>query len=437
MKSSDTRPVLLEPRYVVPFALVTTLFFSWAMAAQLNDILIRQFQKALELSRGEAGFIQTAFYFGYFFGAIPAGLAMRRWGYKNGILIGLALYCGGALMFYPAAEVRVFGLFLAALYTIAFGLAFLETAANPYVSVMGDARMASARLNIAQSFYGIGAFAGPFLGAAFIFSGIEYSAAELAAMTPGELEAWRASEARTVQGPYLWLAGCVATIAVLIRLASFPAVAYDREASGNASIAGLKRHPHLFYAALTQFFYVGAQVCIWSYFIDFVKDISPGTTEREAGRLLSYGFILLMIGRFSGGLAMRWLAGHRLLIAYALAALGLLSVAILGNGWTAIWALWMTTFFMSIMWPTVFALGIDGLGPLTKLGSSAMIMAIVGGALFPPLMGFLADTALGIQTSLVLPATGFVAVLLFGLRGWKAGKAPASDRMGGAARTVS
>ena len=436
MKPSDTRPVLLELKYVVPFALVTTLFFSWAMAAQLNDILIRQFQKALELSRGEAGFIQTAFYFGYFFGAIPAGVAMRRWGYKNGILIGLALYCGGALMFYPAAEVRVFGLFLAALYTIAFGLAFLETAANPYVSVMGDARTASARLNIAQSFYGIGAFVGPFLGAAFIFSGIEYSAADLAAMTPGELEAWRASEARTVQGPYLWLAACVATIAVLIYLTRFPAVADDRDrgAPVKASIAGLKRHPHLLYAALTQFFYVGAQVCIWSYFIDFVKDMSPSTTEREAGRLLSYGFILLMIGRFSGGLAMRWLAGHRLLIGYASAALGLLFVAILGNGWTAIWALWLTTFFMSIMWPTVFALGIDGLGPLTKLGSSAMIMAIVGGALFPPLMGFMADTDLGIQTSLVLPATGFVAVLLFGLRGWKAGKAPASGRIGGTVR---
>ena len=427
VKRSEGKPVLLERRYIVPFALVTTLFFSWAMAAQLNDILVRQFQKALELSRGEAGFIQTAFYFGYFFGAIPAGLAMRRWGYKNGILVGLALYCGGALMFYPAADVRLFGLFLAALYTIAFGLAFLETAANPYVAVMGDARTGPARLNIAQSFYGIGAFLGPFLGAAFIFSGVEHSAADIAVMAPAELEAWRVAEAKTVQGPYVWLAACVAAIAVLILLTRFPAVAGEGEAAGRGSLRDLKRHPHLLFAAMTQFLYVGAQVCIWSYFIDFVKDMSPDTTEKEAGRLLSYGFLMLMVGRFTGGVAMRWLPAHRLLIVYASAALGLVCTAILSGGWTAIWALWVTTFFMSIMWPTVFALGVDGLGPLTKLGSSLMIMAIVGGALFPPLMGYAADTEFGIQVSLVIPLFGFVAVLLFGLRGWKAGKDPVAS----------
>ena len=187
--TNNKSPVLLERKYLLPFLLVTTLFFSWALAAQLNDILIRQFQKALELSRGQAGLIQTAFYFGYFFGAIPAGLTMKRFGYKNGILVGLALYCGGALMFYPAAEVRVFGFFLAALYIIAFGLAFLETAANPYVSVMGDPRTGPSRLNIAQSFYGIGAFVGPFLGSIFIFSGIEYTPAEIAALTP--VRNWR------------------------------------------------------------------------------------------------------------------------------------------------------------------------------------------------------------------------------------------------------
>ena len=412
---------LLERRYLLPFLLVTTLFFSWALAAQLNDILIRQFQKALDISRGQAGIIQTAFYFGYFFGAIPAGLAMRRWGYKNGILIGLALYCGGALMFYPAAEVRAFGLFLVALYAIAFGLAFLETAANPYVAVMGDSKTGPARLNIAQSFYGIGAFVGPFLGTIFIFSGVEYSASEIAALSTSDLEAWRIAELKTVQQPYLWLAGCVTVIALLIYFSKFPQIeGTDSESKGR--LRDLKKHPHLLWATATQFFYVGAQVCIWSFFIDFVKDLTPETTEKAAGRLLSYGFLMLMVGRFSGGFLMRKFAPNRLLMIYSVAMLLLLGVAISTNGSTAVWALWWTTFFMSIMWPTVFALGVAGLGPLTKLGSSVMIMAIVGGAVFPPIMGAIADTDMGIQVSLLVPAIGFIAVLVYAIVGWKAGR---------------
>ncbi len=416
--TASRQPALLERRYVLPFLLVSTLFFSWALAAQLNDILIRQFQKALELSRGQAGFIQTAFYFGYFFGAIPAGLAMRRFGYKNGILIGLALYCGGALIFYPAAEIRVFGLFLLALYVIAFGLAFLETAANPYVAVMGDERTGPARLNIAQSFYGIGAFVGPFVGSIFIFSGVEYSPAEIAAMPPAEVDAWRAAEARTVQLPYLWLAACVALVALLIAAARFPRIAEADSGRARARIRDLFRHRHLMLAALTQFFYVGAQVCIWSYFIDFAKDLTPETTEKFAGKLLSFGFITLMIGRFSGGLLMRAIAPNKLLMSYAVANILLLAVAMLASGWVAVGALWLTTFFMSVMWPTVFALGVRELGPLAKLGSSFMIMAIVGGALFPPAMGYMADATGSMQISLLVPLAGFLVVLHYSLRGW-------------------
>lgn len=426
--SEQSPPVLLERRYLLPFLLVTTLFFSWALAAQLNDILIRQFQKALELSRGQAAFIQTAFYFGYFFGALPAGLAIKRFGYKKGILIGLTLYCGGALMFYPAAEIRVFGLFLAALYIIAFGLAFLETAANPYVSVMGDPRTGPSRLNIAQSMYGVGAFVGPFLGSIFIFSGIEYTAAEMAALSPAELENWRIAEAKTVQQPYLWLAGCVAVIAALIFFSRFPQVTEtggDFAEDHKARMRDLFRHKHLVLAAVTQFFYVGAQVCIWSFFIDFVKDLSPGTPEKAAGKLLAYGFIALMIGRFSGGFIMQKIAPNRLLLNYAVINILLLCVAILASGWPAIAALWLTTLFMSIMWPTVFALGVRNLGRLTKLGSSLMIMAIAGGAVFPPIMGYMADLT-DIQLSLLVPMLGFLMVVYYALWGWRAGRSPLS-----------
>ena len=414
------RAPLLPPQYVMPFILVTVLFFSWAIAAQLNDVLIRQFQKAFALTRGESGLIQTAFYGGYFLGALPAGLAMRKVGYKNGILIGLALYFTGALLFYPAAEVRQFVFFLVALYVIAFGLSFLETAANPFVSVMGPPQTGPARLNLAQSFYGIGAFLGPYLGGLFIFSGIEHSQAELAAMTPAALEAWRIAEAKTVQLPYLVVAGGVVLIATLIAFARFPAVVEGTApvpAERGGSVRELLGIKHFRWGVVAQFAYVGAQVSIWSYFIDFTKDLSPDTTERAAARLLSFGFLALLVGRFSGAFIIQRWSAPKLLSLYALANLALLVIAMSTSGSVAIGALWLTIFFMSIMFPTIFALGVRNLGSQTKMASSFMIMAIIGGALFPPLVGLVADAMHSLQLALVIPLAGFGVVLAYGLVG--------------------
>lgn len=413
---------ILPARYVLPFILVTTLFFSWALAAQLNDVLIRQFQKAFDLTRGQSGLIQTAFYGGYFLGAIPAGLVMRKVGYKNGILVGLALYFVGALLFYPAAEMRLFPFFLAALYVIAFGLSFLETAANPFVSTMGPPETGPARLNLAQSFYGIGAFLGPFLGGLFIFSGVEHSPADIAAMTPGDLDAYRAAEAHAVQLPYLTVAAGVAVIATLIALARFPAVdegATSVMADWRTSFRQLLKVRHFRWGVFTQFVYVGAQVAIWSYFIDFTKDLSPQTTERAAAHLLSFGFLALMVGRFSGAFIMQRWSAHKLLSLYAIANVVLLVVAMTASGSIAIGALWLTIFFMSIMFPTIFALGVRNLGSLTKVASSFMIMAIIGGAMFPPLMGWLADVTGSLQLALILPLLGFAAVLAYGSFGYR------------------
>ena len=225
-----------------------------------------------------------------------------------------------------------------------------------------------------------------------------------------------------MQQPYLWLAGCVAVIAVLIFFSKFPPITGaggDSLEDKKARIRDLFKHKHLVLAALTQFFYVGAQVCIWSFFIDFTKDLSPETTEKEAGRLLAYGFLALMAGRFSGGFIMQRVAPNRLLLGYALINIGLLGIAITASGWSAIWALWFTTLFMSIMWPTVFALGVRDLGPLTKLGSSFMIMAIAGGAIFPPIMGYVADLSGNIQVSLLVPMTGFIMVIYYAAWGWR------------------
>ena len=213
--SDAKRAPIVDRRYLLAFSIVTTLFFAWAFAASLNDVLIRQFQKALALTRTQSSLIQLAFYIGYFCAALPAGLVIRRAGYKRTIIIGLLLYAVGALLFYPAAEVQRYGFFLIALYVIAFGLAFLETAANPYVSILGHPATASARLNLSQSFYGLGAIFGPIIGGLFIFSGIEHTPTQLSAMTAGQVALYRTAEAANVKGPYVAIGIAILLLALL------------------------------------------------------------------------------------------------------------------------------------------------------------------------------------------------------------------------------
>lgn len=407
------RTSLVSKPYLLAFASVASLFFIWAIANNFNDILIKQFQKALDLTRMQSGLVQTAFYFGYFTIALPAGWVMTKVGYKNGILIGLCLYALGAALFFPAAEVRGYGFFLFALYVIAAGLAFLETAANPLITVMGPARTAAQRLNLAQSFNGFGAFLAPFIGGALIFSGVDHSPAELAAMSPIALEAFRASEARAVQLPYLFLAGAVLLLAIVIALVRFPPIEEVTHSYDHIEDRSIWSFRHLRWAVVTQFFYVGAQVGIWSYFINFAEDV-VGAGEKAAANYLGFSLMAFMIGRFAGTALMRLVAPGRMLMGCGLIAALLCVVAIVAGGWTAVIALGLTSFFMSVMFPTIFALGIAELGPKTKLGSSLIIMAIIGGALFPPLMGLIADKAGSIQASMAVPLLSFVLVAVFG-----------------------
>lgn len=422
--ASSRRPhnstaAFITPGYALGFVLVTSLFFLWAIANNFNDILIRQFQKALDLNRAQAGFIQFVFYLGYFVMALPAGLLMRRFGYKAGILIGLGLYAAGALLFYPAAEVQIYGAFLAALFVIASGAAFLETAANPYIVAFGDPARASQRLNLAQAFNGVGAVLAPAIGGLFIFSGVEHSATTLTAMNGATLEAYRAAEAQTVQLPYLVLAAVVTLVALAIAATRLPAPATDEGAASNAPtprLAALLRIPALRGAVIAQFFYVGAQVGIWSFFVDFVKDVAPGTAERTAAFLLSGSLLLFMSGRFLGTALMQRIAPVRLLGWCALANIILCAVAVIAPGPTAIGALMATGLFMSIMFPTIFALGVKDLGPAATLGSSLIIMAIIGGAIFPPLMGAIGDLSGDLRPAMAAPLGCFVAVLLYARR---------------------
>lgn len=416
--SDGGRAPIVDRRYLLAFAIVTTLFFAWAFAASLNDVLIRQFQKALALTRTQSSLIQLAFYIGYFCAALPAGLMIRRAGYKRTIIVGLLLYAIGALLFYPAAEVQRYGFFLIALYVIAFGLAFLETAANPYVSILGHPVTASARLNLAQSFYGLGAIFGPIIGGMFIFSGVERTPTQLSAMTAGQVALYRTAEAANVKGPYVAIGIAIVLLALLVAFTPFPRL--DRESAAatprpNRSALAVFWRRRVRLAVLAQFFYVGAQVTVWSFFIDFSKSMLPQLPERTAAFLLSASLGMLMIGRFSGAFIQARVAPSRLLAVYAAINVLLCLVAATASGWMAVGALWLTSFFMSIMFPTIFALGIEDLGEDTNMGSSFLIMSIIGGAIIPPLTGLLSEQIGGIQHGMLVPSLCFSVCLGFAI----------------------
>ncbi len=396
--------------YKAGFALVLSLFFLWAIANNFNDILIRHFQKALDINRAQAGLVQFVFYLGYFLMALPAGLLTRRFGYRAGIIAGLLLYAAGALLFYPAAEMRVYAWFLFALFVLASGAAFLETAANPYVIAFGDPARAAQRINLAQAFNGLGATMAPALGGLFIFSGVEYSAAEQAAMPAAQREAWRASEALMVQTPYLVLAAIVLILTVVTLLVRLPKA---HQPARSEDVRPPLRSPALIGAVIAQFFYVGAQVGVWSFFVDFVKDVSPLTSERTAAFGLSISLLLFMLGRFAGAAAMQRIRPGSLLLICAAAniILCLLALSIPGTG--AIIALGSTSFFMSIMFPTIFSFGLRDLKSGAEIGSSFIIMAIIGGAIFPPLMGLVAETTGSLRVAMLLPALCFAVVLAY------------------------
>jgi len=405
----------------VAFALIVSLFFLWGMANNLNDILIKQFKKAFELSDFQAGLVQSAFYLGYFLLAIPAGICMRRFGYKGALLIGLALYAVGAFLFYPAAALHTYGLFLAALFVIASGLAFLETSANPLVTVLGPADSATRRLNLAQSFNPLGSITGVFVGQQFIFSGIEHTRAELATMTDSVRQAYYAAESAAVQTPYLVIGLIVVVWAVLIAMTRFPVTAVQESdhVGGASHIGKLFHNGNFVLAVVAQFFYVGAQVGIWSYLIRYIQGTVPGTPEKGAATFLMASLFAFMIGRFGGTLAMLFLTPVRLLALFAAINIGLTFCATVFPGPLGVYALVAASFFMSVMFPTIFSLGLSGLGDDDrKLASSFLVMAIIGGAVLTAMMGAVSD-AFGIHRSIVVPMLCFAVILGYALRAGK------------------
>jgi MFS transporter, FHS family, L-fucose permease len=408
-----------KPNYLVPFVLVTCLFFMWGFANNLNGILIPHLRKALQLSNMQSTFVDTAVYLAYFLGAIPAGLVLKKFGYKKGIILGLLVFSLGAFLFVPAANSRTYGIFLLGLFIIGIGLTILETAANPYATKLGDTKDATTRLNLAQSFNGLAAFLAPMVGTIFILSGKEYSSEELNLLPEVEKIAYLTSEAASVKMPYMILGGFLLVIAVLFMVLKFPEFKEEDQGETTGSIAGALTHKHLTWAVIAQLFYVGAQVCVTSFFVRMAI-LGGGVDEKTAGYYLGIYGILFMVGRFLGTFIMKYLAPAKLLSIYAAMCILLSLVAVYADGKNVVLALGGLGFFMSIMFPTIFSLGINDLKENTKPASSLIVMAIIGGAIFPVIMGYIIDNSNdNIQVGYWVPLVCFIVVLYYGLVGHK------------------
>jgi FHS family L-fucose permease-like MFS transporter len=405
---------MLPPGVITPFVLVTALFFLWGIPNNLNDVLIRQFMKSFALTRFEAGLVQSSFYLGYFVLAMPAALLMRRFGYKFGFITGLILFGIGAFLFWPAALLGQYGYFLTALFVIASGLSFLETASNPFIAQFGPPETSAQRLNFSQAFNPLGSIAGALIGTIFIFSGIELSGEQIAAMQRAHTySTYLRAETMRVVTPYMVLGGIAIFWAFLLGVTKFPTVAGEgRGEQQNGNFRELLRHRSFLLAVFAQFMYVGAQVGTWSYFIQYVED-STHQPEKIAGYLLTGTLAAFGLGRFSSSAMMHYIRPDRLMTLYSAINVLLVTIGIVFPGWIGLWAIFLTSFFMSVMFPTIFALGIDGLGHNTKIGASLIVMAIVGGAILTPLMGWISQTAHNISIAYVVPLACYCSVGLF------------------------
>jgi FHS family L-fucose permease-like MFS transporter len=418
---TSTTP-LTERRYLLPFILVSALFFLWAIGVNLNDILIPNLKKAFGLTDFASSLIQSAFFGGYFVAALPAGWLIERVGYKAGILSGLLICALGAFFFLPAATVRFYPLFLFALFVMACGQSCLEVAANPYVTLLGPPQSSARRLNLAQSFNAVGAVVTPVLGSAFILSGIERSKSELAGMTASQVDAYRMSEASMVKAPYLVITSIFLLVALLIYFSKLPegrnATDDTTAHETDATLAGLKSYPHLLSGAFAQFCYVGAQVGVASFIIRFAQFSIPGIREKSAAHFLQLHMLGFMIGRFAGSAIMRRISPPVVLRLFAACSVLCLLVVLFVAGQAPVWAVVLIGLFHSVMFPTIFALSLKDLGIYVKLGSSILVMAIIGGAVFPALMGLLSD-ATSIRWAFLLPLLCHAYVFYFGTRGYK------------------
>jgi len=417
--SKSKSQTIVPQGMLLPFFLVAGLFFLWGVPNNLNDVLIRQFMKSFAISRFQAGLIQSAFYLGYFCFALPAGLLMHRYGYKAGFVTGLLLFGIGSTLFWPAAMAGHYSLFLLALFVLASGLSFLETAANPFIAQLGSPETAERRLTFAQAFNPLGAVTGVLIGTIFIFSGIELSPHQITNLQAAhQYHAYLRMEILRTMRPYLVLGSIAWLWAFLIARTRLPNLQVDEQLSERTGGSAWKlvRYPHFLLAIVAQFLYVGAQVGTWSYFIQYILQYTH-QPEKMAGYLLTGTLAVFGIGRFFSAYLMRFVLPNRLIGVYSICNIVLVGVAVWFPGWTGLWAIFATSYFMSAMFPTIFALGIRDLGDHSKVAASVMVMSIIGGAILTPLMGMVSQVEKSIAIAYLVPMAAFVFIAWYSIWG--------------------
>ncbi|HBJ07849.1 MAG TPA: L-fucose:H+ symporter permease [Coprobacter fastidiosus] len=388
--------------YLVPFILVTSLFLLWGFAHGLLDVLNKHFQLAFTMTKAESGLVQFSTYIAYFLMAIPAGIFMKKYGYKKGIILGLLLFAIGAFSFIPAALMHSSTPFLIALFIIACGLCILETAANPYSTVLGPKESAAQRINLSQSFNGLGWILGPLVGGTLIFGAPE-------------------GDSTALTKPYILVGSIVLVIGILFFFTKLPEIKEDDEKTPvmtNIPDKSIWKHRHFVLAVIAQFAYCAAQTGIFSFFINYVTEQDPSIDPEKASRILAFGgMTLFMVGRLSGSILMKWTTPNKLLVLFSLISSVCMLLVILALGRISLYALYTTFFFMSIMFPTIFALGLSNMGTLTKKASSYIVMGVAGGAFSPMLMGLIGENNMAV--GFIVPFVAFIYILFFAAKGYR------------------
>jgi len=400
-----------------PLILITSLFFLWGFAHNLDPILIPHLKRSFTLTTVQATLVDSSVFAAYFIMALPAGFIMKKFGYKNGIITGLLFFAVGCFLFIPAANTQQYNFFLVALFIIACGLTILETAANPYITVLGDPEKGSQRLNFSQSFNGLAATLAPIIGGKIILTK-GYTDEQLKAMTDGARKLALAAEASSVKLPYFVLGSILVLVAIVFAFTRLPKIQNTEGHAASKNIFHAFKHKHLSWAVAAQFFYVGSQVSVFSLFILYATK-SAGITQADALWYAGACGAAFLIGRFVGTALMQFFKSSTLLALYAVINICLCLVAIFAHGMITVYAVIGICFFMSIMFPTIFSLGIKGLKGDTEFGSSLLVMSIVGGAILPRIFGMISDATNNIQMGYWIPLVCFIVVAIFGLTGHK------------------
>lgn len=420
------KKVVVSKKVLMPFILITGLFALWGFANDITNPMVAAFQTIMEISNVRAALVQFAFYGGYATMAIPAAIFIKKYSYKNGILMGLGLYAIGALMFYPAARYEIFEFFLVSLYILTFGLAFLETTANPYILSMGDPKTATRRLNLAQSFNPMGSLLGMFVASNFILRSLESdkrdAAGELIFNTLNEAEkaAIRTHDLAVIRNPYVLLGFVVIVMFIIIYLSKMPVRENaDHTIHLKDSFRRLMKNIKYREGVVTQVFYVGAQIMCWTFIIHYADNLGISKSTAQNYNILA--MMIFLLSRFISTMLMKYLNARLLLMVFGIGGMLTTTGVILIQGMAGLYLLIATSAFMSLMFPTIYGIALEGIGDDSTLGAAGLVMAIVGGALMPPLQGAIIDLGRvgrlpAVNVSFILPFISFVVITIYGYR---------------------